>query len=110
VEIDLACSKAHVPNDWLIFSYIYAKSFAASFDPKRPESPKARSIGACVADHYMAQMNATECRPMNLNGTTSDELWANDGCMDKYKQSMDTKRNAMFRDCIAAQRRNSTVE
>jgi|SRR5450432_414619 hypothetical protein len=103
-EIDLACSKHYLPNDWSIYSDVFAMSFAKRFDRQRANSPIAQRVGACAGAQYVTQLNQTGCPPMNLEASTKEALFATD-CIDKLRPTLDRQMIAILQDCKAAIRR-----
>jgi hypothetical protein len=103
-EIDLSCTKA-LPNEWSLYSDMFAQTFATRADRHHPTSPAAQQVGACAAAQYVTQLNQTGCRPMTLDASTKEALFATD-CTDKLRPSLDQQMNAVLRDCRAAIRRN----
>lgn len=99
-EIDFACMKAHIPNDWSVFGYMYSKTFAASLEPKHPESQGARRLGSCVASLYLKEVEVLGCKPMNLDATTSEELFSS-RCVDAHQRELDRLMPGLVRDCAA---------
>ena len=100
VEIDLACTKTNIPNDWSIFSYGFAQMFAQSFEPKHPNSPTAQRLGACVAGQYVQDIKRAGCVPMKLSAVTADDLFGGSDCLTKNKRSLDKKIEAIVSDCV----------
>jgi hypothetical protein len=99
-EIDLACTKRRLSNDWSIYSDVFAKAFARRFDRQHVSSPTAQRVGACAAAQYVAQLSRAGCVPMNLEASTEEALFATD-CIDKLKPKWDRQMPAVFRDCRA---------
>jgi hypothetical protein len=100
-EIDLACTKRYLPNDYSIYSDLFTNKFAARFDRHHPFSPSAQRVGACVATRYLTELTRAGCKPMNLAVSTEAGLFATD-CVDKLKPTLERQVPAILRGCEAA--------
>ena len=102
-EIDLACTKLKLPNEWSIFQGMFAQSFAETVDRRHPKSPIARKMGACAADRYVSELNHIGCKPMDVEASTREAMFATD-CIHENQSALDRRMTAVLHDCRAAAR------
>jgi hypothetical protein len=102
-EIDLACTKLKLPNEWSIFEEMFAQTFAETVDRRHPKSPTARKVGACAADRYVSELNHIGCKPMDVEASTREAMFATD-CIHENQPILDRRMTAVLHDCRAAAR------
>jgi hypothetical protein len=102
-EIDLECTKLKLPNEWSIFEDMFAQTFAETVDRRHPKSPTARKMGACAARQYVSELNHLGCKPMDVDASTREAMFATD-CIHENQPMLDRRMTAVLHDCRAAAR------
>ena len=97
-EIDLQCTKLKLPNEWSIFEGMFARTFAETIDRRHPDSPTARRVGACAAGRYVTELDHLGCKPMDVEATTREEMFAAE-CIHDNQPLLDQRMRAVFHDC-----------
>jgi len=108
-EIDLECTKLKLPNEWSIFQGMFAQTFAETVDRRHPNSPTAQKVGACAADRYVTELNHMGCKPMDIEASTREAMFATD-CIHENQPMLDRRMTAVLHDCRAAVGRNQQPE
>ena len=97
-EIDLQCTKLKLPNEWSIFAGMFAQTFAETVDPRHPNSPAAQKVGACAADRYVTELNHLGCKPMDVEASTREAIFATE-CIQENRPVLDRRMKAVLHDC-----------
>jgi hypothetical protein len=100
--IEVACWKAHMPNDWAVDQDGFAETFAKDCNPSDPADPLAKRFGQCLAAKYVELLNASACKPFDMSAETLEELHADPPCPDLHKPELEAKFQAAEDECAGA--------
>lgn len=100
-SMDIACIKAHIPNDWAMYQPMFAKAFASALVDKQASPELAEIAGECTSHKYIQALAATGCKPLNEAATSADGLIGDQGCIEQQQQSLDQQLETFSEECMA---------